>query len=78
MGQVPRKHPIGRAGSKADRVEVAVRDRDRGHIQALIRALDANDAAAHRLRAEIEQILADETGSVGEALVMPSRGATRH
>jgi hypothetical protein len=76
MRQIPHKRPMRRISSKIDQVQMAVRDQDRSHLEALARILDANDATAQRLRAEIEQILAEGTCSGQEAL--PSRAASRH
>jgi hypothetical protein len=59
-------------------VQVAVRDQDHGHLEALARILDADDAVAQRLRSQIEQILAEDGRNSENTPALPRRGPTRH
>ncbi|WP_027132774.1 hypothetical protein [Geminicoccus roseus] len=62
------------AAAELERTEVWVRDEDYEHIQLLAQMLLTNDAAAGRLRAEIEDILARQAEPADE---LPSQ-TTRH
>jgi hypothetical protein len=74
--QVPPKRPMRHACSKLNRVQLMRRDQDRAYLEALARILDGHDAAAGRLRDEIEQILAEEPCS-GEITLLSGASARR-
>jgi hypothetical protein len=64
---------ISPAAAELERTEVWVRDEDYEHIQLLAQMLLTNDATAGRLRAEIEEILANRTDAADGLLSRTTR-----
>jgi hypothetical protein len=78
MTKVPHKRPGGRPQRTAEPVQVAVPDHDVAYLETLARVLEANDATAARLRAEIESILAEEIARMENILPTFFQASIRH
>ena len=79
MSQRLKSNLAGRTGSRTVRIQVQVDAEDLVYLEALVRALDRNDALSDCLRSQINDILAEETYSFAEAmLLLPSGLSTLH
>jgi hypothetical protein len=79
MRRAPKEGGGRRAAEDLDIVQLWVRDEDHDDIQALVQALLMNDATAHRLRREIEGVLAKaDASSFGSRLSSCWGASVRH